>query len=281
MDAYPLPEDRYIKVGRINTRYWAEGHGSPIILIHGLGGFVESWLLGFHALAAHHRVYAVDFPGHGRSDKPLDGPYRIVDLVCFVRDFMKVLGIERAHLAGHSLGGAVTARFVLMFPQMADRLVLVSSAGLGKELIIALRLATIPLVGEILTTPSRAGIAQAAKALVDVPTGMTDQAIDIWYEMASQPGAQRAYLGTLRANVNLWGQRPSQVGPIVAGLGSITHPALVIWGRQDAVVPVAHAQVAASGLPNARIEILDQCGHIPMLEQPDALNRLMVEFLGG
>jgi pimeloyl-ACP methyl ester carboxylesterase len=275
------PQDRTIKVGPINTRYWAEGDlGSPVILIHGLGGFAETWLLAFDALAAHHRVYAVDLPGHGRTDKTLEVPCQIADLAHFITNFMRALGIERAHLAGHSLGGAVTARFALMFPKMADKLVLVSSAGLGKELGLGLRLGAIPILGEILTRPSRAAMAQNVRALLNAPTGATDEAIDLWYEMASQPGAQSGILRTLRANANLLGQRSSQYGPIVAGLGSITHPALVIWGQQDVVVPVAHAQVAAGGLRNARVELLDHCGHIPMLEQPDVFNKLIVEFLG-
>lgn len=274
------PQDRYITVGQINTRYWAEGeHGSPVILIHGLGGFVESWLLSFYALAAHHRVYALDLPGHGQTDKPLDGPCQISDLARFAGDFLEVLEIERTHLVGHSLGGAVAARLTLMFPQMVDKLALVSSAGLGQELGWSLRLATIPTLGEILTRPSRAAIAQSVETFVNISTEMIDEVIDMWYEMTCLPGAQRGTLRTLRANANLFGQRPSQYAPIVKGLGSITHSALVIWGRQDAVVPVAHAHVAANGLPDARVELLERCGHIPMLEQPEVFKKLVAEFL--
>lgn len=280
MDAYPFPDDRYVNVGSISTRYWAEGrHGSPVVLIHGLGGFVETWLLAFHELAAHHRVYALDLPGHGRTGKPLEGPRQIADLACFVTEFMAAVGIERAHLVGHSLGGAVSARLALMFPRMADKLALVSSAGLGQELGLALRLAAIPGLGEILTRPSRAVISRSVKTMINAPAEVIARAIDVWFEMSALPGAQSATLRTLRANANLLGQRPGQYGPIVAGLPTITSPALVIWGRQDAVVPAAHAQVAANGLRDVRVEMLDRCGHIPMFEQPDAFNRSVLEFL--
>jgi 4,5:9,10-diseco-3-hydroxy-5,9,17-trioxoandrosta-1(10),2-diene-4-oate hydrolase len=278
--AYVLQEDAYVTVGQVRTRYWSAGnHGSSVVLIHGLGGFVENWLLVFNALAAGYRVYALDLPGHGRTDKPIDGPYQIAQLAGFVRQFMLELGIERACLVGHSLGGAVAARMALMCPNLVDKLVLVSSAGLGPDLGWVLRLASVPVVGEILTRPSRSAIAQVARSMGGLPADLVDQAIELWLEMSSLPGAQRALLSVLRANASLLGQRPEQVAPIVAGLGSIACPVLVLWGRQDVVVPVTHAQVAGSGLPNVRMRILDQCGHIPMFEQPEAVIGALLEFL--
>ncbi|MBN1427180.1 MAG: alpha/beta fold hydrolase [Anaerolineae bacterium] len=274
------PRDRYIQVGDINTRYWAEGsQGSPVILIHGLGGFIECWLLAIGALAAKYRVYAVDLPGHGRTGKPLDWPYRIIDLAGFVKDFMDTLGIDRAHLIGHSLGGATTARLATISPQMIDKMVLVSSAGLGKEITIGLRLCSIPLIGEILTRPSRSSAKRLVESLAHRPDGSTDELAEMVYRLTSLPGAHQAYLRTLRANLNLWGMRPSQYGPIVAGLSAMPHPVMIVWGKQDGVVPVAHAQTAADRLPNARVEIFDACGHIPMLEHPDTFHQLVLEFL--
>ena len=92
-----MPQDRYIKVGHINTRYWAEGsQGSPVILIHGIGGYVEGWLPNIDVLATQHQVYAVDLLGHGRTEKPLDVSYTIASLTQFVKDFMTALGIEQA-----------------------------------------------------------------------------------------------------------------------------------------------------------------------------------------
>jgi len=274
------PQDQYVQVGSINTRYWAEGsNGSPIILIHGLGGFVESWLLNVYMLAEQHRVYGVDLPGHGHTDKPVNWPYRVVDMAHFVKDFMAALGIDHAHVIGHSLGGAVAARFATLYPQMLDRLVLESGAGLGREIMLGLRLCSIPLVGEIFTRPSRDKATQTVTMLVNRPTESTDELIEMVYQLDALPGAHRGYLKTLRANVNVLGQRPRAYGPIVAGLGSITKPVLVIWGNQDDVVPVAHAQIAAEGLPNVQVETFDQCGHLPMLEKPDKFNELVLEFL--
>jgi len=178
------PQDRDIKVGKYNTRYWAEGsQGAPVVFVHGIGGFIEDWLPSFEALAAHHRVVAVDLLGHGRTDKPKDGAYQVADLAQFV--------------------------------------------------------------------------------------------------MASLPGAQKAFLKTIRANGNLFGQGKNLYDPNVQGLPSIKKPVLVIWGRQDQIVPVAHAQVAAQNIPDVRVHIFESCGHAPKLEHTQAFNQLLVEFLGN
>lgn len=277
------PEDRYIQVGRINTRYWAEGDlGSPIVLIHGIGGYVENWLPTFNVLSEQHRVYAFDLPGQGRTDKPLDVSYRLADLARFARDYMTALKIERAHVAGHSLGGAIATRLALMFPAAVDELVLVASAGLGKEVNVFLRLCGAPIIGEILTRPSRSGSASFAKMLVHDPAVMTDELIELDYQMTLLPGAQQAFLRILRANGNpLVGQGESMWGPNVRGLAAITNPVLVVWGRQDRILPVAHAEVAARGLPNVRVQVLENCGHMPMLEHTQAFNDLLLEFLSN
>ena len=277
------PQDRYIQVGQINTRYWAEGsQGSPVVLIHGIGGYVENWLPSFSVLAAQHRIYAFDLLGQGRTDKPLDVSYKIADLAQFVKDFMAALKVEHAHVVGHSLGGAIGTRLALMFPVAVDKLVLVASAGLGKQVNIFLRLGSVPILGEILTRPSRSGSAAFAKMLVHDPAVMPDELIELDYQMTSLPGAQQAFLRILRANGNpLFGQGESMYGPNVRSLATITNPVLVVWGRQDQVLPVAHAEVAAKGLPNVRVRIFDNCGHTPMLEHTLAFNELLLEFLSN
>jgi len=274
------PQDRYIKVGNINARYWAEGsQGSPVVLIHGIGQYIENWLPSFGALAAKRRVYAVDLLGHGRTDKPLDVSYKIADLAQFVKDFMAALGIERAHIVGHSLGGAIGIQLALVHPMVVDKLALVNSGGLGKEVTIALRIVYVPILGEILTRPSRSASANFAKLVVHDPAVMTDELIELSYQMSLISGVQKSFLRIWRANGNLFGQSKSIYNPNVQGLPSITKPVLVVWGRQDQVIPVAHAEVAAKSLPNVRVQIFDNCGHFPMLERTQSFNELLLEFL--
>src|SRR6266511_4084632 len=157
-------QDRFIKVGNINTRYWAEGtQGSLVIFIHGIGEYIERWLPNFVALAEYYRVYAVDLLGHGQTDKPLNVSYKIADLAQFVKDFMTTLGIDHAHVVGHSLGGAIGTRLALVHPTVVDKLVLVAAGGLGKEVTMLLRIVSIPILGEMLSRPSRSGAANFAK----------------------------------------------------------------------------------------------------------------------
>jgi 4,5:9,10-diseco-3-hydroxy-5,9,17-trioxoandrosta-1(10),2-diene-4-oate hydrolase len=108
---------------------------------------------------------------------------------------------------------------------------------------------------------------------------MTTEATELDYQMSSESGAHQSFLGALRANANFLGQRPGIYGTNVRGLASIRNPVLVVWGRQDQVIPVAHAEVAAKGLPNVQVRIFDQCGHLPMLEHTPAFNELLLGFL--
>mgnify|MGYP001822965434 FL=1 len=273
------PQDRYIQVGGINTRYWALGEqGSSVILLHGIGASVEDWLLNVHALAERHRVYALDMVGFGRSDKP-SAPYTAPYMAQFVKDFMDCLGIDRAHLAGHSMGGGVALQFVIRFPEKVQKLVLAASAGLGKKLYLPFRVCTLPRIGERLTRPSRKGTAQLIEDAVYDPALVTDEWVELGYEMAALPGAQDAVLSALRSSCNLRGMRRDVIAPVVANLASISAPTLIIWGKQDRILPVIQAYVADEGIPNSRLHSLDRCGHIPQLECAEAFNDLVTEFL--
>lgn len=274
-------QDYYVKVRQINTRFWSLGEGgTTVVLIHGLGGSAENWMHNIAALAEHHRVYAPDLVGFGRSDKPR-ASYSLSYLARFVNDFMVTQSIERASLVGLSLGGGVALQFALQFPSKLEKLVLASSAGLGRELTIILRLPTLPLVGEILTRPSRKGVAQFLRACAYDPGMVTDELVEMSYQITSLPGGQRTYLATLRALANIRGERPAVFLPIVNSLSAITAPTLIVWGQQDSILPVAHARIAERGLPNARLHILDPCGHLPPLERPAKFNALVLKFLAG
>ena len=272
------PQDCYIKVGQFNARYWVVGDkGSPVILIHGIGQYVEHWASAISALAEHHQVYAVDLPGHGKTDKPLNISYTLDDLSQFIKDLMSALGIEKAHIVGHSLGGAISMRLVLRQTAAVDRLVLVDSGGFGREVSMMFRILSLPLLGEMFTRPSLSGSATLLKMFVHSPANITDEMIEHNYQMSTLPGAQQSVLKALRTNVNFWGQIDNS--PDIRAITSITNPVLVIWGRQDNLIPAAHAEIAAEGFPNVRVQIIDNCGHFPMLEHASEFDRLLLDFL--
>ncbi len=273
------PENRFLQVGDIQARYWAEGsQGSPVILIHGLGGYVENWWPNILTLAQQHRVFAVDLPGFGLSDKPIDPTYDYSFFVQFICNFMGCLGIEKTSLVGHSMGGGVALQMALSYPQMVDRLVLVGSAGLGREMSFILRLVSLPLLGEIITRPSLEGSRMLIKEIVHDPALVKDEDVKLDYELSLQPGAQQAFLKALRSLGNPFGQKWKFTRAIIENLPTITQPTLVLWGQEDTIVPVKHADVTRL-IPKARVEIFDHCGHLPQGEHPERFDQVVQEFL--
>ncbi len=276
-----MPEDRYIKIGNINTRYWAEGDkGSNVVLIHGLGASADIWMHNISAIASGYRVYAPDLVGFGHSDKP-DVKYSPTYMSAFINDFMATLDIKDACLVGQSLGGGIAMQHILHSGSNVNKLVLVDSAGLGREMPLVMRLATVPFIGELALTPSRAGMAFVLRQLVHDPAVITDELIDIHFDINFKQGGVRTVLRVLRACATIKGARQDVLDPVMTSLDKIKTPTLIIWGRQDKLFPVTQACSANEKIPNSHLYIFDRCGHIPNLERPDEFNKLVLNFLGG
>jgi len=274
-------KDQYIQVRNIKTRYWALGDGkSTVILIHGFGGYMENWENNIAALAQGRRVYALDLPGCGHSDKP-QARFSIPYFTQFVKDFMIVQDVDKAALIGLSMGGAIVLQFALQYPHQVEKMVLADSAGLGKDVWINFRIGSLPILGELFGRPSRQGSAQFFKQLFYNQDLITDHMIEEGYEMSSLPGAQRCMLNTLRTSCNIWGVKGNVIRPILDHLEEIDVPTLVIWGAQDRLLSVAHAYVAAKRVPNARLHIFDPCGHMPNIERAQEFNALVIDFLSN
>lgn len=274
-----MPPDKYIRIGNINTRYWEEGkEGSTIILIHGLGASAEVWMYNVSALAERHRVYVPDLVGFGRTDKP-GVTHSPSCMAAFIDDFMAAFSISRACLVGNSFGGGVALQYALQFPGKLQKLVLVDSAGLGRELPFIMRLATIPLVGELMMQPNRMGMSFLLKRCVYDAAVITDALVDLYYKLDSSPEARKSILSVLRSSATIFGGCADVLDPIIKNLSNIKIPALIVWGRQDRILSVKHACFAAEKLPDARLHIFDQCGHMPNFERPREFNALVLDFL--
>jgi pimeloyl-ACP methyl ester carboxylesterase len=273
-----LPPDLYIQVNGIQTRYWQMGAcGSPVILLHGGNGSIEFWLYNIAALAAFHRVYAFDMVGSGRSKYP-DGSYSIAYQAEFLAGFMTALGINSATLIGNSMGGAVSLEFTRLYPDRVDKLVLVDSMGLGKEISLGIRLITLPAIVNLLR-PRRWMIPAMLRSNFYNHHLLPPEWIELRYPIFAIPDRNRVILRLGQSNFTLAGVRADVYQPIVASLPQIDRPTLIVWGEQDRIIPVKHAYIAAAGLPHNQLEIFPDCGHHPYLEYPAKFNRLVLDFL--
>jgi pimeloyl-ACP methyl ester carboxylesterase len=273
-----LPQDRYLKIDQINTRYWQMGdRGSPIILLHGGNGSIEFWLYNIAALAQYHRVYAFDMVGSGKSDLP-DGSYSLGYQAEFLYGFMAALEIDSATLIGNSMGGGVALEFTRLYPDRVDQLVLVDSMGLGREISLGIRLITLPAIVNLLR-PGRWMIPAMLKSNFYAPQQLPPAWIEFRYPIFAIPGRNQVLFRLGQSNFNLAGVRPDVYQPIIDSLPKITQRTLIIWGECDRILPVKHAYIAAAGIPNNQLSIFPNCGHHPYLEYPDKFDRLVLEFL--
>ena len=272
--------DRYVDVEGVRTRYWLAGEGGlPVVLIHGLGAAAEIWQFNIDALASRHRVYVPDLPGYGRTGEPEQMNYSPEGYSRFLMGFMNSLGMGRAALVGHSLGGGVALRAVLDHPELVERLILVNSAGLGREVSLPLRMASLPFFERVFVKPPLWVFKRFLRRLVYDPAVITPEFARLYYELFFQPKTIHAFAEILRAICTLRGARPGIVEPIRKGLGTIRTPTLVIWGRQDRILPSSQAFDAAARIPGARLHVFEHCGHMPNVEYPEEFNRLVLEFL--
>ena len=274
----PEYEDQYVDVGGINTRFWTAGDaGRNLILIHGAFSSVEFWLSNIPALAENHRVYALDMPGFGLTDKiPF---YTFPQGAQFIDDFMKTQNIDRASLIGHSMGGGLSLHYIYRYPDKVERLVLADCLGLGRKVHIIFKMLATPLIGELISRPSRNGSKRTLTTAVYDRSVVTDEMIDLSYQYSKIPGTQKAFLSMIRKGMSAFGIPSKFIRSFTDKLHTITVPTLIIWGEQDPILPLEHAYIALTQIPGSRLEVFERCGHLPHIEHPEKFNSTVTEFL--
>lgn len=265
----------YIKVGEINTHYLVAGEGSTVILLHGGGYDWRDWKPNIGPLSECFSVYALDLPGFGGSDKP-KADYSINYFVVFLSHFVEALGLERFSLMGNSLGGGIALSFTLGFPEKVEKLVLVDSLCLGRGIPFLGRLVGFSPLVKLLVKPSRGRIRRGLRKAVHNRQLITEELVDELYQTQSMPGAREARLSMSRSFTGLRGQRTI----FLDRLAELKAPTLIIWGKQDRTLPVAHAYAAHKLIKGSKLHIFEKCGHSPQWEKAEEFNRLVIEFLG-
>lgn len=260
--------------------YLTAGEGPLLLLVHGMAGTARNWDDVIEPLALHNTVIAPDFPGHGDS-APGGGDYSLGSLASSLRDLMIALGHERATLVGHSLGGGVALQFAYQYPEMVERLVLVSSGGLGPEVGAILRAAALPganLFIRATAAPGAATVGRLAGAIGKLGLRPNADLAEVGRAYASLADADRrkAFLSTLHAVVDTDGQRVAALDRLYLAEDL---PILIVWGERDPIIPVGHGRAAHAQLPGSRLEVFPGAGHVPMQESPGRFAAVLQRFL--
>ncbi|MEP7200787.1 MAG: alpha/beta fold hydrolase [Chloroflexota bacterium] len=272
------PDDQFVRVDGFTMRYQVKGDGTPIILIHGFASSIVTWYRNMDDLAREHRVYAIDLKGWGLSDKPSDGDYSLRAQAQHVRAFMDALGIERAVVVGHSMGGAVAIHFAAIYPDATLGVVLIGAAGAHRFRFVA-----------VISRAMRVPLLRAwARLLMDYV--MSNEALltsgmpNAYHDPSNLTPAMKRSLvtpfhthGFEDALLNL--VRDARHHRMHGSVLQVQCPTLVLWGEQDFVVPVSDAQYFVEHIPQARLVVLPQAGHQAHEERAVEVNRLINEFV--
>jgi len=260
------PRYEFVGTPAGSIRYAKRGDGGEVVvLVHGFGGDLDNWLFNIDALAGKTRVYALDLPGHGQSTKTLGEP-SLATLSNALTGFMDAVGIDSAHLVGHSMGGAVALQTALDAAERVKSLTLISSAALGAEINGA-------YIDGFVAAANRRGLKPVIEQLFDDPTLVSRQLLDDLLKYKRLDGVREA-LSSLASALFANGRQTSVLAGHLAGM---QQPALVIWGANDRVIPSSHA----TALGNARVEVIEGAGHMVQMEKANRVNDLILAHVMG
>jgi pimeloyl-ACP methyl ester carboxylesterase len=279
--AAPPSTAREIMLHGHPVNYHQAGDGPAVVLIHGITSSSRTWRAVMPALAEHYTVIAPDLLGHGQSAKPR-GDYSLGAYASGVRDLLVALGVPRATVVGHSLGGGVAMQFTYQFPDRVERLVLVDSGGLGGEVSLVLRAATLPGAEIVLpllaSRPVRGASAAVGGALgrLGLRASADVRGLAEGFDSLGDGAARRAFVHTARSVIDPAGQRVDATDRLYL---SENIPTLIVWGERDRMIPVEHGRAAHALMPGSRLELFEGAGHFPFNDDPQRFAALLHDFV--
>ena len=263
--------------------YLDSGEGPALLFIHGLTGSQRNWAHLIDALDHEHRVLAPDLFGHGASAKVM-GDYSLGAHAATLRDLLDLLGIDRVTLVGHSFGGGIAMQFCYLFPERVERLVLVASGGLGRDVSPLLRAATVPGAEWVLPVIAsgwvRRRVEAAGRLLTSRGWRASPEVTEVWRGFTSLADAdtRRAFLATTRGVIDPGGQTVTAHDHLPM---AIAIPTLVVWGTRDRMIPAWHATTAHEAIADSRVVLFVGAGHFPHLDEPERFAELLSDFMAG
>jgi len=270
------PDCEFVEVNGLRTRYVAKGQGDALLLIHGFSSSLYTWRASLDALAQQYRVYALDLKGFGFSDKP-DSDYTIDEYVDFVAEFMNKLDMDSAVLCGNSMGGNISWRLALKYPDRVSKLILVDASGYPSDhtgVPFFVRLGRLPGAGNffgLLTTRSR--IRDSLESAYFDDRKVAERTVDSYFYPMKTKGAMHAVLSRLRSS-------SQETANWHESISSIKQPTLIVWGAEDTWVPVDNAHKFHKDIAGAQLVLFPDCGHLPQEELPEEFAERVLQFLG-
>lgn len=265
---------------RISYRCAGE-QGPVILLLHGMASSSASWEDTLRLLGENHRVIAPDMLGHGDSEKP-PGDYSLGAFASLARDLLVALDLDSATVVGHSLGGGVAMQILYQYPHLVDRLVLVDSGGLGRDVSPALRAVILPaaeyLMPLLFNSRTRAVGGLLNRMLSGLPVKLSPAMVQVGYALSSLTDheARAAFVSTARSVLDIGGQRVDGRDRFYLTAGV---PTLLVWGGKDVVIPVTHAHATKIAMPEVQLEIFERSGHFPQCEEPQRFAEVLTGFI--
>jgi pimeloyl-ACP methyl ester carboxylesterase len=271
---------RRVRIHGHEVVYREAGEGPVLLLLHGMAGSSRAWREVMPGLSEDHRVIAPDLLGHGESAKPL-GDYSLGAFASGLRDLLGVLDVDRATIVGQSFGGGVAMQLAYQHPELCERLVLVDSGGLGREVSLILRAVTLPGADLLLPVLFPVFVKergdQVSRFLLrrGIRSG---RAAEIWlaYRSLTESDNRRAFVRTMRSVIDPGGQSVSALDRLYLATAV---PTLIVWGADDPIIPVSHAHAAHEAIPGSRLEIIEGVGHFPHVEDPPRFTAVLRDFL--
>lgn len=261
--------------------YRMMGSGPAVLLLHGIGDSSESWVPLMPALAEHYTVIVPDLLGHGASAKPR-ADYSVAAYANGMRDLMEVLGVPRATIIGHSLGGGVAAQLAYQFPERCERLVLVATGGVSREVAPVLRIAAAPFAELALLPLQLPGARVLARALSQLlrlsghDLGRDADEMVRVFDGLPDAAARVAFSRTLRSVVDWRGQ---VVTMLDRSYLAEAMPIMLMWGAHDGIIPARHAELAHTAIPGSRLSMYPDAGHFPHRADPERFVAEVVAFI--
>ena len=273
-------ERTHVSIHGHNVGYRMAGEGPAILLIHGIAGSSNAWRFVMPELARRYTVIAPDLIGHGESAKPM-GDYSLGAYASGLRDLLQVLGHTQATVVGQSFGGGVAMQLAYQYPDCCERLVLVDSGGLGREVSWLLRFMTLPASEYLMPVLFPSFVREWGNDLSDLlhRRGVRMYRLgEMWRSYASltESSNRQSFIRTLRAVIDPGGQTVSAMDRLYLA-GEI--PTMIVWGDGDSIIPVSHAYAAHQAIPGSRLEIIQGSGHFPHVEAPERFLAVLTDFL--